>query len=124
MKSLLLLSAALLLAGTAHAQGGLSGSSLSPVVINATPIQPYGKIVRQCNCTVTSARNDGPFDPSAFENYDQAVQEGELALKDGQPGIAEVARLYRKQKKVAPQTVTLVAIQDNRGRVVFTSQKP
>jgi hypothetical protein len=120
----MVLSAALLLAGTAHAQGGLSGSSLSPIVINATPIQPYGKIVRQCNCTVTSARNDGSFDPTAFESYDQAVQEGELALKDGQPGIAEIARHYREQKKTAPQAATLFAVQDNRGRLIVTSQKP
>jgi hypothetical protein len=124
MKTVLLLSAALLLAGTAHAQGAYSGSSLSPVVINATPIQPYGKITRGCNCTVVSARNDGAFFPSAFEGYDQAVQEGETALKDAQVTVAEAARLNREQKKTAPQTATLVAVQDDRGRVVYTSQKP
>jgi len=123
MKGVLVAAAALFLVGTAHAQGSYSGSTLSPIVINATPITPYGKISRGCNCTITSGRNDGIFAPTAFESYDQAVQEGELALRQSEPSLAEVARQTREQKKAAAQSAVLVAVQDNRGRVVITSPK-
>jgi len=124
MKGVLVLSAALLLAGAAHAQGAYSGSSITPLVINATPIQSCAKVSRGCNCMVVGARNEGPFEPSDFESFEQAVQEGEAALKASHPNIAEIAQRNREQKKAATQTATLVAAQDDRGRLVITSPKP
>src|SRR5271155_3938083 len=99
MKSILVMSGALLLAGAAHAQGGLSGSSISPIVINATPLQTYSRISRGCNCTVVSGQNEGRFEPSDFESFEQAVQDGEAALKASHPNIAEVAERSRNEKK-------------------------
>ena len=124
MKVFLFLSAAFLLAGTAHAQGAISGSSISPIVINATPIQSYAKYSRGCNCTVVSGQNEGRFEPSDFESFEQAVQDGEAALKASHPNIAEVAERSRNEKKAATQTAALVAIQDDRGKMVITSAKP
>jgi len=115
---------ALLLAGAAHAQGALSGSSISPIVINATPLQSYSRINRGCNCTVVSGQNEGGFQPSDFESFEQAVQDGEAALRASHPNIAEVAQRTREQKKAATQTAALVAVQDDRGKVVITSPKP
>lgn len=120
MKGIFVLSAVLLLAGAAHAQSGYSGSSIAPLVLNAAPITSYSTITRQCNCSVVSARNDGQFFPSAFEGYDQALEAGQVAIRTGQPTVAEAARLYREQKKAAAQTAALIAVQDDRGRLVYT----
>ncbi|MGA8223909.1 MAG: hypothetical protein WB780_19830 [Candidatus Acidiferrales bacterium] len=123
MKGILVLSAVLLLSGAAHAQG-FSGASISPITIDAAPITSYSRITRQCNCTVVSGRNDGLFAPTAFEAYEQAMQDGEAALKAGQPSIVEAAQLNREQKKAATQKATLYAMQDNRGRVILTAVRP
>jgi len=122
MKGILVLSAALLLSGAAHAQGSLTGSSISPIVINATQITSYSRINRGCNCTSVIAQNDGQFSPSEFESFEQAVLAGELALKSGHPDIVEIARQTREQKRAASQAARLVAVQDDRGRLVYTPQ--
>lgn len=123
MKGFLVVSAAMLLSGAAHAQGSLTGSSITPIVINATQIQSYSRISRGCNCTSVSGRNDGQFSPSEFETFEQAVLAGELALKSGHPDIAEIARQTREQKKAASQSAALIAVQDDRGRLVFTPRR-
>ena len=120
MKGVFVLSAVLLLAGASHAQSGYSASSIQPIVLNVAPITSYSTITRGCNCSVISARNEGTFFPSTFEGYDQVLQEGQLALKAGPLSVAEAARLNRAQKKAATQTAVLVAVQDDRGRLVYT----
>jgi hypothetical protein len=123
MKGMLVLAGALLLTGAAHAQGGMSGASISPIMIEAGSITSYSRISRQCNCSVVSGRNDGVYAPTAFESYEQAVQEGEVALRTGRPNIVEAAQLNREQKKVATQRAALVAVQDYRGRLILTEAK-
>jgi hypothetical protein len=122
MKGMLVLAGALLLAGAARAQG-ISGASISPIMLEAGPITSYSRITRQCNCSVVSGRNDGLFAPTAFESYEQAVQEGEVALRAGQPNIVEAAQLNRDQKRAATRKATLVAVQDYRGRLILTEAK-
>jgi hypothetical protein len=73
---------------------------------------------------ITYARNDGPFVPSTYMNYEQAVALGQQQLAaeekaargEGTPSLGEVARTYRTVR-VPTMKLQSRALQDNAGRL-------
>jgi len=70
------------------------------------------------------ATNDGPYVPSTFMNYDDALALGKQQLAaaakaaqaETDPSLGDVARAYRTARSSTPALPTL-AIQDNSGRL-------
>jgi hypothetical protein len=129
MKKFLFLAAALLVAGTAHAQasvglgGGMSGVSF-PTVSHIGSILTLGTGVDQRASCVTSAKNDGPFMPSSFQSYDEAIAAGQKLVNAKPASLGEIARQAREEKKAAPQVAVLVISQDERGRMIASARLP
>lgn len=71
-----------------------------------------------------SARNDGPFIPSTFENYTDAVAEGGKALNARPVTLGEFSRQMREQKKAEGQRARILIDQDAYGRIEITSREP
>lgn len=127
MKKILFLVAALLAASTAHAQssvgGGLSGTSF-PTVTHIGSILTLGTGVDQRSSRLTSAKNDGPFLPSSFESYDEAVAAAQKIAGAKPLSLGEIARQVREDKKAATQTAVLVISQDQRGNMIASARMP
>ena len=128
MKKILFLAAALFLASTAHAQssiglGGGSGVSF-PTVSHIGTILTLGTGVDQRASCVTGAKNDGPFIPSAFQSYDEAVGAAEKIANAKPMTLGEIARQAREEKKIAQQTAVLVISQDQRGNMIASARLP
>ena len=140
MKSSLLLAGFLLFATSAEAQHSHSpaiGGGNSPGFGNnwgnwgggwgSSSFGSHGRPVRYeapRNFSVEYARNDGPFVPSTFMNYEDAVSLGrqqlgaaEKAAQGGdEPSLGEVARSYRAAKVPTLKLQSRV-VQDNSGRL-------
>lgn len=129
MKKILFLAAGLFLASTAHAQaslglgGGNSGISF-PTVSHIGSILTLGTGVDQRASCVTSAKNDGPFIPSAFQSYDEAITAAEKVANAKPMTLGELARRVREEKKVAQQTAVLVISQDQHGNMISSARLP
>jgi hypothetical protein len=140
MKSSLLLGGFLLFATSAHAQHhhspAVSGGN-SPGFGNnwgnwgggwgSGSLGSHGRPVRYedpRNFSVDYARNDGPFVPSTFMNYEDAVALGRQQLAaaekaaqgDDEPSLGDVARSYRAAKVPTLKLQSRV-VQDNSGRL-------
>jgi hypothetical protein len=138
MKSTLFLAALLLLANTAQAQHhhqspdtagsqGFSNNGWSGISGGGPE---YGSDIRAlryeqpADLKVGYAKNDGPFVPSTFMNYDEALALGrqqlaaaqEYAKNEGAGSLGEIARAYRA---VRIPTLKLQArvLQDNSGNL-------
>jgi len=130
MKKMLILAAALLVASTARGQigGGFAAGSLT--ASNFTSVTHVGNIcnlgtgVDQRASVVTSAKNDGPFLPTSFQSYDEAIQAGRQMLNSKPANLGEIARKAREEKKAATQTAILVVVQDQRGRMIAATPQP
>jgi hypothetical protein len=126
MRMTFLLMGALLAAGSAHAQGSLSsGGGLNSV----NGITSYRIATMRCDSAVDQrssqmigAKNDGPFLPTTFAEYRQAVEIGQLAANARPPRLGEIARAVRQQKMSARQSAVLIAEQDEYGRMIISSQ--
>lgn len=140
MKSSLLLVALLLFATSVHAQhshshamGGGNGSGLENNGGNwgagssSGSFGSYGRPVRYeapRSYSVEYARNDGPFVPSTFINYEAAVALGQQQLaaaekasqSDATPSLGDVARSYRFARVPTMKLASRV-LQDNSGRL-------
>jgi hypothetical protein len=140
MKSILLLAGFLLFAASAEAQHSHSpamGGGNGPGIGNSwgnwgggwgsSSFGGRGRPVRYedpRNYSVEFARNDGPFVPSTFMNYEDAVSLGrqqlgaaEKAAQGGdEPSLGEVARSYRAAKVPTLKLQSRV-VQDNSGRL-------
>jgi len=139
MKSSLLLAGFLLFATSAHAQhshrpamGGGNGSGFGYNGGNwgggwGSSFGSHGRPVRYedpRNYSVEYARNDGPFLPSTFMKYEDAVALGqqqlaaaEKALQDDDgPSLGDVARSYRAARVPTLKLQSRV-VQDNSGRL-------
>jgi len=68
------------------------------------------------------AKNDGPFLPTSFADYDRAIEIGQLAANARPPKLGEIARSVREQKMSARQSAVLIVEQDQYGRMVISSQ--
>jgi hypothetical protein len=140
MKCSLLLAGFLLFATAAHAQHShspaMSGGH-SPGLGNnwgnwsggwgSSSFGSHGRPVRYedpRNFSVDYARNDGPFVPSTFMNYEDAVVLGRQQLAaaekaaqgDDEPSLGDVARSYRAAKVPTLKLQSRV-VQDNSGRL-------
>lgn len=130
MKRVLLLAGVLLVAGSAHAQiGGSLNSGGGFNSVNG--ITPYRIASMRCDASsdprssvVTAAKNDGPFEPTTFATYDQAIEIGRIAANAGPPKLGEIARQSREQKKNPTQSPVLVAEQDQFGRMIVKTHTP
>jgi hypothetical protein len=126
MRKTFLLVAVLMTAGTVHAQGSLSsGGGLNSV----NGITSYRIATMRCDSAVDQrssqmigAKNDGPFLPTSFADYDRAIEIGQLAANARPPRLGEVARSVREQKMTARQSAVLIVEQDQYGRMVISSQ--
>jgi hypothetical protein len=140
MKSSLLLAGFLLFATSAHAQhshrpamgGGGNSSGFGYNGGNwgggwGSSFGSPGRPVRYedpRNYSVEYARNDGPFLPSTFMNYEDAVALGrqqlaaaeKAAQDDDGPSLGDVARSYRAAKVPSLKLQSRV-VQDNSGRL-------
>ena len=140
MKCSLLLAGFLLFATAAHAQHShspaMSGGH-SPGLGNnwgnwsggwgSSSFGSHGRPVRYedpRNFSVDYARNDGPFVPSTFMNYEDAVVLGRQQLAaaekaaqgDDEPSLGDVARSYRAGKVPTLKLQSRV-VQDNAGKL-------
>jgi hypothetical protein len=140
MKCSLLLAGFLLFATAAHAQHShspaMSGGH-SPGLGNnwgnwsggwgSSSFGSHGRPVRYedpRNFSVDYARNDGPFVPSTFMNYEDALVLGRQQLAaaekaaqgDDEPSLGDVARSYRAAKVPTLKLQSRV-VQDNSGRL-------
>ncbi|HYL68886.1 MAG TPA: hypothetical protein VEX69_06960 [Candidatus Limnocylindria bacterium] len=126
MKKILILVGALLTAGTAHAQGSLSSgggiNSVNGITSYRIASMRCDSAVDPRSTVVTTAKNDGPFMPSTFASYDEAVEIGQLAANAKPPRLGEIARSNREQKKSAGQSAILIVEQDQYGRMIAKSQ--
>jgi len=126
MNKILFLMAAVLVAGSAHAQGSVGGGGLNSV----TGLSSYRIATLGIDCgasdprasQVTSAKNDGPFLPSTFASYDHAMEIGQAAANAKPPMLGEIARAVREQKKTAKQSAVLIVEQDHYGRMITKAQ--
>ena len=140
MKSGLLLAGFLLFATSVQAQhshspamGGGNGSGLGNSWGNwgggwgSSSAGSLGRPVRYeapRNFSVAYVRNDGPFVPSTFMNYEDAVTLGRQQLgaaeksaqSEDEPSLGDVARSYRAAKVPTLKLQSRV-VQDNSGRL-------
>ena len=139
MKSSLLLAGFLLFATSAeaqhsrsHAMGGGNSAGLGNNWGNwgggwgSGSFGSHGRPVRfedPRNFSVEYARNDGPFVPSTFMNYKDAVALGQQQLAtekaaqgDDEPSLGDVARSYRAARVPTLKLQSRV-VQDNSGRL-------
>jgi hypothetical protein len=140
MKSSLLLVGLLLCAASAHGQhshspamGGGNSSGLGNNRGNwdagwsSGRFGSHGRAVRYeapRSYSVEYARNDGPFVPSTYINYEDAVALGQQQLAaarkaaqgDDNPSLGDVARSYRAAKVPTLKLESRV-VQDNSGRL-------
>ena len=130
MKRVLLVAGVLLMASSAHAQiGGSINSGGGFNGVNG--ITSYRIASMRCDSgsdprasVVTAGKNDGPFQPSTFATYYQAIEIGHAAANAAPPRLGEIARQAREEKKSAKQSAALIAEQDQFGRMIMTSQMP
>jgi hypothetical protein len=140
MKSSLLLVSLLLFATSAlaqhshsHAMGGGNSSGLGNNWGNwgggwgSSSFGSLGRPVRYeapRNFSIEYARNDGPFVPSTYMNYEDALALGQQQLAaaekeaqgDDNPSLGDVARSYRTAKVPTLKLQSRV-VQDNSGRL-------
>jgi hypothetical protein len=140
MKSSLLLAGFLLFATSAYAQHshlrGMGGGNSSGLGNNwgnwgggwdsgsfGSPGRPV-RYEAPRNYSIEYARNDGPFVPSTYMNYEDAVALGQQQLaaaekasqEDANPSLGEVARSYRVGK-VPTRKLQSRVLQDNSGKL-------
>ena len=131
MKKLIVLAGFLTLAGVAHAQragsalnafpgaggGSGGGGGLSSGSHSAGAITPGPYSTPRAN---VSATNTGEFVPTMFQNYQEAVAEGQRELDAKQPQLAEAARMAQAAKKSETGKAVVVAGQDSAGNLVIS----
>lgn len=71
-----------------------------------------------------SARNDGPFVPSTFENYSEAVAEGDKELNARPLSLGDLSRLLREQKKATGDKARVFVDQDEDGKIRYSPREP
>jgi hypothetical protein len=116
--------------GTAHAQrgsgggggtgssnsggGGGGGSALAGVTHHPVWVPPSN----------VSAKNDGPFLPTTYQNYDKAVEMGKAeAVGSPEPNIVAVAKMAQEQKASAAKS-RFVVVQDAEGKLQEVKAQP
>lgn len=93
--------------GGASAGGSGGGAAALPGVTHHPVWNPPPNV---------SAKNDGAFEPTSFQSYDEAVASGRAATGTREPSIAEIAKLTQEQRSIAPKARILVE-QDVEGKL-------
>jgi hypothetical protein len=135
MRKTLLLVGILMVTGTARAQAAIGGSinnlgsissggSLNGAAgMNAgaltTGSVPSAPSVAGDSVVNQNSTNPGPFVPSTFTSYGQAVELGKLEAAMKPITLAEAARLAREQKKSASAKPAVVLEKNEDGKLVI-----
>jgi len=135
MRKTLLLVGILVFAGTARAQmggsinnlgsigttgslngaAGMNAGALTPVSVPSAPLVAADYVVNQ------NSKNPGPFVPSRFASYAEALALGKLQAEMKPMTLAEAARLAQEQKKVASKKPAIVVVSNDEGTLVIAS---
>jgi hypothetical protein len=146
MKKILVAATLLIFAGVAHAQTGSTINSYSSIGdsaglngatslgagsgiggtgnINppsATPSVPSAPGAAADRSVNQSSNNPGPYVPSKFTNYGDAVALGVIESGIRPLTVAEAARLVQIQKKTASAKPVMVVEKDEAGKLVIAS---
>ena len=70
-----------------------------------------------------SAKNDGPFLPSTYQNYDKAVEMGKAEVAIHEPTVVEVAKVTQEQRTSAAKA-RFVVVQDVEGKLQEVKAQP
>jgi hypothetical protein len=71
-----------------------------------------------------SGKNDGPFLPTTYQNYQKAVEMGKAQVfSSHEPSVVEVARMAREQKASAAKS-RFVVVQDAEGKIQEVKAQP
>jgi len=119
MKQALVLGALILgCSASAHAQ--FFGASIGGITLGG-PTSPSVTHTPPTHFNVTSVTGtDADFTPSSFRTFEQAVAEGKAALAARARTVAQIADENSKAQKAKAK---LAIVQDNSGKLVFTSNK-
>lgn len=95
--------------------GGGGGSAAGGVTHHAVWVPPSN----------VSGKNDGPFRPTTYQNYDKAVEMGkaEVVSHEPEPSIVEVAKMTQEQKAAAAKS-RFVVVQDAEGKIQEVKEQP
>ena len=133
MRKTLLLAGVLFFAGTARAQvggsinnlgsinsggslngaAGLNAGALTPMSVPGAPTTAADYVVNQ------NSKNPGPFVPSTFASYGEALALGKLQAQMKPMTLAEAARLAQEQRKVASTKPAIVVASNDDGTLVM-----
>ena len=72
-----------------------------------------------------SGKNDGPFLPTTYQNYDKALEMGKAQVvgHEPEPNIVEVAKMTQEQKASAAKS-RFVVVQDAEGKIQEVKAQP
>jgi hypothetical protein len=95
--------------------GGGGGSAAGGVTHHAVWVPPSN----------VSGKNDGPFLPTTYQNYDKAVEMGKslVVSHEPEPSIVEVAKMTQEQKASAAKSL-FVVVQDAEGKIQEVKAQP
>jgi hypothetical protein len=93
--------------------GGGGGSAIAGVTHHAVWIPPAN----------VSAKNDGPFLPSTYQNYDKAVEMGKVEVAYHEPTVVEVAKITQEQRAATAKS-RFVVVQDVEGKLQEVKAQP
>ncbi|HYL45715.1 MAG TPA: hypothetical protein VEU52_01680 [Candidatus Limnocylindrales bacterium] len=98
--------------------GGVSGGGISaaPAGVRSKPAPPPAVSV--------GARNDGPFVPSMYESYSDAVADGAKVLNSRPTSLGDLSRQVREQKKAKGDKARIFVDQDEDGKLQYSPREP
>ena len=71
-----------------------------------------------------SGKNDGPFLPTTYQNYDKALEMGKAqVVSSHEPSVVEVAKMTQEQKASAAKS-RFVVVQDAEGKIQEVKAQP
>ena len=70
-----------------------------------------------------SAKNDGPFLPTTYQDYDKAVEMGKAEVAVHEPTVVEVAKVTQEQRTSAARA-RFVVVQDVEGKLQEVKAQP
>ena len=98
--------------------GGVSGGGISSV---SSGVRTKPAPIPATN---VSARNDGPFVPSTFENYSDAVAKGDREVNARPVSLSDLSRQLRDQKKAMGDKARIFVDQDEYGNLRYSPREP
>ena len=101
--------------GASNSGGGGGGGSAAGGVTHHPVWVPASNV---------SGKNDGPFLPTTYQNYQKAVEMGKAQVVSSQePSVVEVAKITQEQKASAAKS-RFVVVQDAEGKIQEVKAQP